>query len=69
MTRLVQEVTLSRSGGQPWGFRILGGRDEGLLCTVEKVNDSFLLLTLNKTFDESHKNVLVTSRGSLALCL
>ena len=39
MTRQLVEITLTRSGGQAWGFRILGGRDEGLLCTVEKVDN------------------------------
>ena len=39
MTRQLLEITLTRTGGQAWGFRILGGRDEGLLCTVEKVDN------------------------------
>ena len=38
MPRELVEICLSRSGpSQPWGFRIVGGRDEGLVCRVEKV--------------------------------
>ena len=44
MTRQLVEINLLRSRGQAWGFRILGGRDEGLLCKVEKVSgDQFVM--------------------------
>ena len=40
MTRELVELSLVRSGpSQPWGFRIVGGRDEGLVCRVEKVRN------------------------------
>ena len=39
MPRELLEISLSRAGvRQPWGFRIIGGRDEGRVCKVEKVN-------------------------------
>ena len=39
MPRELLEICLSRAGArQPWGFRIIGGRDEGRVCKVEKVN-------------------------------
>ena len=39
MPRELLEISLSRAGArQPWGFRIIGGRDEGRVCRVEKVN-------------------------------
>ena len=38
MPRELVELSLNRSGpSQPWGFRIVGGRDEALVCRVEKV--------------------------------
>ena len=38
MPREMVEIQLTRnSSGQAWGFRIVGGRDEGLVCKVEKV--------------------------------
>jgi len=39
MPRELLELQLSRnSPGQAWGFRIVGGRDEGLMCKVEKIH-------------------------------
>ena len=38
MPRELVELVLTRSGpSQPWGFRIVGGKDEALVCRVEKV--------------------------------
>ena len=37
MPRELVEVRLERGRGQAWGFRLVGGRDEGLVCKVEKV--------------------------------
>ena len=47
MPRELVEISLSRSGpSQPWGFRIVGGRDEGLVCRVEKVRQHSAALVM-----------------------
>ena len=31
------DIQLIRHNRQPWGFRLIGGRDEGLVLKIEKV--------------------------------
>ena len=41
MPRELLELKLVRNERQPWGFRLHGGRDEGLVLKVEKVTMLF----------------------------
>ena len=40
MPREVVEIQITRQGNHPWGFRLVGGSDTGLVLKVEKVRNN-----------------------------